>query len=274
MTAVPAPAPSGRTVPGLKSQLRAEWTKISSARALCIQLGLALLIGIGISALICVAIASSWDNLSLSQQIDFHPITISLGGTVFAEIVLVVTGVTLVSSEYTSGMIRLTMTVTPNRLRVLFAKLLVVAAVTWAISVVILLAAFVVGQAILTTHAGIPTATLGDGDVQRTILAAWLTAPLFPLIGAALGAILRSTASAITTTLGLIFVPGIVGGLLPSWWQDHVLTYFPSEARSALLDSTTNVSTHLSAGAAIITIILWIAASFAIASVLLQRRDV
>ena len=274
MTAVFAPAPSGRTVPGLRSQLRAEWTKISSARALYIQLGLALLIGIGISALICVAIASSWDNLSLSQQIDFHPITISLGGTIFAEIVLVVTGVTLVSSEYTSGMIRLTMTVTPNRLRVLFAKLLVVAAVTWAISVVILLAAFVVGQAILTTHAGIPTATLGDGDVQRTILAAWLTAPLFPLIGAALGAILRSTASAITTTLGLIFVPGIVGGLLPSWWQDHVFSYFPSEARSALLDSTTNVSTHISAGAAIITIILWIAASFAIASVLLQRRDV
>ncbi|HEX5479575.1 MAG TPA: ABC transporter permease subunit [Dehalococcoidia bacterium] len=274
MTVAAPAAPTTRTGPGLGSQVRAEWTKISSARALYIQLALAVIVGIGISALICVAVASSWDNLSPGQQIDLHPITTSLGGVPFADIVLIVTGVTLVSSEYTSGMIRLTMTVTPNRLRVLFAKLVVIAAVTWAISLVIVLGSFVAGQAILATHAGVPTASLADSDVQRAILVAWLSAPLFPLIGAALGAILRSTASAITTTLGLIFVPGIVGNLLPMWWQDHIITYFPSNARSALLDTETNLSAHLSAPAAAITLVLWIVASFAIASVLLRQRDV
>ncbi len=209
-----------------------------------------------------------------SDRADFHSVLISLSGTGFADIVLVVTGVTLVSSEYTSGMVRLTMAVTPSRLRVLFAKLIVVAFVCWAISIVFVLGAFFAGQAVLSTHAGVPTASLGDSDAQRAILATWLTTPVFPLFGAALGAILRSTASAITATLAFVFVPGIFGGFLPDWWQKHLMAYLPGSAGDALQRTDHNSLTYISPATAIVTLLVWLALFFITASVFLQRRDV
>ena len=275
MTTVALPKQSQRgAAPGMLSQMRAEWTKLRSARALYVQIGLAIVLGIGLSALICLAVASSWSKMSPADQADFHSVLISLSGTGFADIVLVVTGVTLVSSEYTSGMVRLTMTVTPNRLRVFFAKVIVVTLVIWAISIVFVLGAFLAGQTVLSTHAGVPTASLGDSDAQRAIIATWLTTPVFPLIGAALGAILRSTASAITTTLALVFIPAIFGGFLPDSWQKHVLAYLPTNAGDALQRADHNYLTYISPEAAIITLIAWLAAFFIAASLFLQRRDV
>ncbi len=260
--------------PNVLSQIRAEWTKLSSARALYIQVSLAILLGVGSSALICVAVASNWGKMTAAQQADFHAVITGLTGTIFSDIVLTVTGVTLVSSEYTSGMIRLTMTVTPSRQRVLIAKVLVVAIVTWIIGLVVVLGSFFAGQAALSTHAGVPTVSIGDGEAQRVIIAAWLTTPLFPLIGAALGAILRSTSSAITSTLALIFIPSIFSGLLPEWWRSHFITYFPANARDALLRSEADIAGYISPAKAIVAIVIWLAVLFSAASILLEKRDV
>jgi hypothetical protein len=76
-------------------------------------------------------------------------------------------------------------------------------------------------------------------------VAASLTAPLVPLIGAALGAILRSTASAITTVLSIIFVPSIFGGLLPDVLQENVMRYLPGNASDQLLMTTTDTDSLL-----------------------------
>src|SRR5918992_370452 len=119
--AIPHTVPSQK--PGLVSQINAEWTKLRSVRAFYIQVGLATLVAIGMSALICFAIISNWDT---EQAVTFQPVATSLIGLVFSGLVLAVTGVTLVASEYTSGMIRLTMAVTPSRLRVLLAKAIVI----------------------------------------------------------------------------------------------------------------------------------------------------
>ena len=275
MTTAALPAQSQRrAAPGLLSQIRAEWTKIRSARALYVQIGLSILFGVGLSALICLAVASSWDKMNPADQADFHPVLISLSGTGFADIVLVVLGVTLVSSEYTSGMVRLTMTVTPSRLRVFVSKLIVITFVTWAISIVFVLGAFFAGLAVLSTHSGVPTASISDSAAQRGIIATWLTAPVFPLIGAAFGVILRSTASAITATLALIFIPAIFGGFLPDWWQKHVMAYLPTNAGDALQRADHNYLTYISPAAAIITLLAWLSAFFIAGAIFLQRRDV
>jgi ABC-2 type transport system permease protein len=274
MTMASLPIRASPATPGLLSQVSAEWTKLRSARALYVQVVLAILLGIGFSALICLAVASSWDKMTVSQQADFDPLVTGFAGTAFSTIVLAVTGVTLVSSEYTSGMIRLTMTVTPSRLRVLFAKLIVVAIVTWSVGLVVVIGSFFAGQAVLGTHSGIPTVGLGESAAQRGVLAAWLTTPLFPLIGSALGSILRSTASAITSTLVLYFVPSILSGLLPEWWRRHLIAYLPANASDALLRSDTNYLGYISPAVATLAILAWLALFFAVASMLLERRDV
>jgi ABC-2 type transport system permease protein len=240
-------------------------------RSFYIQIGLATLVAVGMSALICFAIISNWDT---DQAATFQPVATSLIGLVFSGLVLAVTGVTLVASEYSSGMIRLTMAVTPSRLRVLLAKAIVIAGVAWTIGLVTAFASFLAGYATLSTHQGVPTASVGDSEAQRAIIAAWLTAPLFPLIGVALGAILRSTASAITATLALIFAPGIFGALLPASWQANVLAYLPNNASNTLLRVDDGSLTYLEPAVAIAVILAWILLFFGVATFLIKRRDV
>jgi ABC-2 type transport system permease protein len=260
--------------PGFVSQLRAEWTKLRSTRGFYIEIGLALLLGVGMSALIALAVGSSWDQTSDAQKADFEPLFVSFFGLAFSGIVLTVMGTTLMSSEYTSGMIRLTMTVTPRRLRVLAAKTLLIAAVTWLVGVVLVVGAFLAGQAVLGTYDEIPTAKFGDGDAQRAILAAWVTTPVFPLIGLALGAILRSTASAITAVMALIFVPALFGGILPAWWQEHLLAYLPGNASDSLMRDPGNSITYIEPASAAVTLITWLAGFYILAVFLMRKRDV
>ena len=275
MTAMTMTPPAvERTSPGLLDQMRAEWTKLRSTRAFYIQMGLALLLAIGMSALIALAVGATWGDLGEGDRAEFEPVFVSFFGLAFSGIVLVVTGVTLTSSEYTSGMVRLTMAVTPRRLRVFFAKALVILFVMLTIGLVLVLGSFYAGQLVLGTYEGVPTLGLGDSVAQRAILASWLTTPLFPLIGLALGAILRSTASAITAVLALIFVPGIFGGILPRTWQENLLAYLPGNASDSLLREAKDSVTYLEPVVAVVAIVAWLTLFFVVACVLISRRDV
>ncbi|HEY7270908.1 MAG TPA: hypothetical protein VH951_13870, partial [Dehalococcoidia bacterium] len=92
-----AASPPRLNRPGFLDQVKAEWTKIRSARALYIQVLLAVVLGIGFSALIALAITSGWDNLSPQNKADFTPSFTGLAGLAFSGIVLIVMGVTIVS---------------------------------------------------------------------------------------------------------------------------------------------------------------------------------
>jgi hypothetical protein len=268
------PAAGGSIRPGFVSQVRAEWTKLRSTRAFYIQIVLAIVLAIGMSALIALAIGSGWDDSSARQKADFEPVFASLFGLAFSGIVLTVTGTTLMSSEYTSGMIRLTMAIMPRRLNVLFAKATVVTVILWAIGLILVIGSFFAGQTVLGTFDGVPTAKLGDSDSQRAIVAAWLTTPLFPLIGLCLGAILRSTASAITAVLAFIFVPGIFGGILPSSLQENILAFLPGNASDSLMREAKDSITYIEPAIAALVVIAWLVAFLITTAVLMSRRDV
>ena len=75
---LPATPAAGDRRPGFFSQLSSEWTKLRSVRAFYIQVGLALVLAIGLSALICLAVASGWDKTTAQQKSDFHAVTTSL----------------------------------------------------------------------------------------------------------------------------------------------------------------------------------------------------
>jgi ABC-2 type transport system permease protein len=54
------------------------------------------------------------------------------------------------------------------------------------------------------------------------------------LLGLGLGALVRSTAGAISTLLGVLFAFQIVVGFLPGTWSDHVYKYLPAPAGIAV----------------------------------------
>ncbi len=261
--------------PGFMSILSSEVTKLRSVRSTYVEVFLTLGLGIGMTALICLAIGSSWDQMNAQDRATFHPADITSFGAIFAVIVMVVLGITFVSSEYTSGMIRLTLTTTPRRNSVLLAKMLIIIAITLVLGLIVALGSFYAGQTVLGTYNGVPTATLGDESAKRAVLGVWLLLPIYPLMGAATAVVLRSTASTITAILGLLFIPSIFGGLLPDTLQKNVLRFLPNYAIDSLSSTGNNDSlTHLGTAAAIGVLAVWLGAFFAIAFASLNRRDV
>jgi ABC-2 type transport system permease protein len=197
--------------------LRAEWTKLRSVRSTTWTL--LALVGVTI-ALGVVSTSTSHTDGGPPGGGDDDIVMFSLAGVYFAQIAAVAFGVLAICSEYATGTIRTTFAANPRRRQVLAAKTAVVGRLVLAAAAVTTVTAFYIGQAILHTNGytddnGYPAASLAEGDTLRKVAIA--TAYLVVLAMLSLGAatILRSTATAISLLLGLLFVPYIVAGLLP-----------------------------------------------------------
>lgn len=257
---------------GFGATLASEWSKLWSVRSTWISVGLALLLPIGLGALLGATIGATADEPQ-TQMEAFDPVLFSLPGSIFIIILLSVLGVMYVSSEYSSGMIRLTLTVTPQRGRVLAAKALIVLVVTLVVGTIAAVGMFLVTQSLFAAY-DLPSVSLGDPDALRAVAGVSLTSPVFPLIGLAFAFLLRSTAGAITAVLGIVFLPDVIGQLLPQWWQENVMVYLPSAASDAItIGHLEQLPFALDLGPAIAAVVAWVVVFLAVAYVSLVRRD-
>src|SRR5690606_18088052 len=182
-------------------------------------------------------------------------------------------GVNVVASEYTSGMIRLTMTATPRRSRVVLAKVIAVAVATLVAGTVALIGMLVSSQFIFSAN-DLPTLSWSDGDVWRTAIAISVMSPLFPVFAVLLTFLLRSTAASLSTVLALIFAPSIFGSLLPGWWQRNVISLLPGPASdSVALGHLNSSAMYLQPVAAALVVVAWLAGALAFTLFVVNRRD-
>ena len=84
-----------------------------------------------------------------SGKLSWDPTAVSLDGMGIATLAIAVLGVLCISSEYSSGMIRTSLIAVPKRGRVLAAKSLVFAVVTFVVGEATSFTAFFVGQALI-----------------------------------------------------------------------------------------------------------------------------
>jgi ABC-2 type transport system permease protein len=253
--------------------LRSEWTKLVTLRSTTWLVVLGLVLSVGLSALIALVAGVTWQDWDAAERSSFEPIGFALIGGIPSALLYVALGAKAATSEYGAGMIRLTFTATPRRGRVLAAKALVVAAVTLFAGLVLNVGMVVVAQAIFAAY-GIESRSLGDGDVLRAVLVGGALSPLFPVIALALGFVARSTAAAVIGVFVLIFAPPFLGGVLPRWWDQHVLALAPGPASDAVaVGHLEGVTTPLSAGAGLLLVIAWTALFLGGAWALLERRD-
>jgi hypothetical protein len=274
MTAATTPAPAAhRRKTGFADTLASEWTKLRSVRSTYVQVLIAVGLGLSMTALLSLAIGSSFDQLSAEDRANFDPASVGAFGAVFALISLIVLGVTSMSSEYTSGMIRLTLATTPRRLRVLAAKSLLVLAVSLVVGFVLAFVSFPIGQAVLGAYDGVPTTSLSDKEALTSVIAQWLTTPVFPRLGLAAATVLRSTASAITAVLVFIFVPSVFGPLFPDAIIENGLRFLPNFAVDNLVNQDPDAATHLSRPVAALVVLAWLAFFFEAAYFSLTERD-
>ena len=265
--------PSRPTPPGRVTQLRvaaSEWTKLRSLRSTRWSLLVAVVLTIGLPMLLAAVIASQWDDLSPSEQLDQSPLDIALAGAALAQLAVAVLGVLVITGEYSTGMIRASFTAVPKRLPVLWAKAGVFAATVLALMVPSVLIAFFASQALLARD-DLLQISLSDESVPRVIFGGAVYVTLAGVLALSIGAILRNTAGSISAFAALFFVVPPLMNLLPSNWNDAITPYLPSEAGQAML--ATNNADGLSPVAGLALYVAYIALGLAVAAVLLLRRD-
>jgi ABC-2 type transport system permease protein len=224
--------------------VRSEWAKFRSLRSTMYTLLVAVVLMIGIGAVFSAVNASQYHTFSVSAKATFQPISTSLTGVVFAVVAFGVLGVLLMSGEYSTGMIRASLTVVPRRLPVLWAKLVVFSSAIFSISLVASFISFFLGQALLSSH-HLNVAITAPG-AMRSVIGAALYVTVAGLIGVSLGALFRNTAAGIATFAAVFFVLPPLTGLLPASVSNHLAPYLPSNAGGSLWGGSATVHNALS----------------------------
>jgi ABC-2 type transport system permease protein len=244
-TQLPGPAAPARLEPragraGFGGALRSEFTKIRSVRSTYWTLLAMTAVTIGIGALACVGAVSQAGDV---RGPSFDATQRSLVGLILGQLIIVVLGALTVTSEYSTGMIRTSLTVQPRRGTVLAAKGVVFTAVALVTGLVASFLSFFIGQAILSgKHLD---ASLGDPGVLRAVIGGGLFLAVGGMLAFGLGALLRHTAAAISACIGLLFVLFVLVNFLPSSWQDHVDKWVPFSAGSQIWSTVNVPGTHL-----------------------------
>jgi hypothetical protein len=252
--------------------LRSEWAKLWSLRSTWITLGLALLFLVAFGL---IGAAQYKSRISSGEPMrgdfaDSTAVSLSLFGTNFAQLALGVLGVLVTAGEYSTGMIRSTLAAVPRRLPVLWSKATVFGIVALVAGTVGALVTFLFASGIVSgTDAAM---SFSDAGVVRSLLGAGLYLGLVGVIGAALGALLRSVAGGISVLVGaLMLIPGLIS-LLPSSWQDNISPYLPSNAGESMF-ALTHDATTLSPAAGLLVFLGWTVLALAGAAYRLVRSD-
>ena len=249
--------------------VRSEWTKLRSTPSTSWSLLAALVLIVGFGALYCVLRVTRPPS-DPAAVASFDPTAVSLTGVQLAQVAVGVLGVLLVAGEYATGTIRASLVAVPRRLPVLWGKAVVVGLATLVLCLPAALAAFLVGQSILSAeHLDIALSAPG---VARAVLGSALYLTAVGLLGLGLGALLRNTAGAIASLFAVLFAPQLLSGFLPEAWSDRIYPYLPVPAGVAVTAVQPDPAA-LAPWSGFALFCLYVAVVLALAAWRLRRRD-
>ena len=206
---------------------------------------------------------------------------------VFAGLIAVaVVGAMFMTAEYRRGLIRVTFAATPRRGRVLAAKAVVIAAVTFAVGLVSSAVVVTLGQRMLRSRGVYVWPVTGLTEV-RVIVGTAAVLAVAAVIALAIGTIVRRGAGAVAAVIVVIVLPyllTVTTPLLPSGPTDWLARVTPAAAfavQQTLIayPQVSNVYTPsagyypLAPWAGFAVLCGWAAVALALAVWLLHRRD-
>ena len=249
--------------------VRSEWTKLRTLPSTAWSLLAAVALIVGFGALYCLVRVTRPPS-DPAAAAAFDPTAVSLSGVQVAELAIGILGVLLVAGEYATGTIRTSLAAVPRRLPVLWGKAVVFGLTVLVLCLPAVLAAFLVGQSILSAEQ--LDITLSHPGVARAVVGSALYLSAVGLLGLALGALLRSTAWAVAGLFGVLFGPQLLTGLLPATWSDRVYPYLPGPAGVAVTAVQPDPAA-LAPWSGFGVFCLYIAVGLAVAAWQLRRRD-
>jgi ABC-type transport system involved in multi-copper enzyme maturation permease subunit len=290
---VPPPAP-GSALAGFGRLLLAEWTKIRSVRSTLWTLVVFAVVSLGLTGLLTWLTLRAFNagrSDARSSTILADPVGFILGtGLGLGQLAICVLGALVITTEYSSGTIRASLLAVPRRIPMLLAKGLVFAALVLVVGEAVAFCSYFIGAAVLqghdvsvtltvahhtvTVHHRI-TVSLSQPGVARSVTGAGLYLTVLGLFALAIGGLIRHTAGAISTVIGLVLVIFPITALLPYSWGAHVHAYMPTVAGMLITSDhpTSSAAQLLSPWEGFGVFCAWTALLLAAAAYLLQRRD-
>jgi len=257
----------------MRYALNAEWTKLRTLPGTFWLLLAAAALTVAVSA--AAAAATSCPAGHCAED----PAKICLTGIYLGQAVVAVMAVMVVSGEYSTGMIRLTLAAMPGRISVLAAKAVVLTGLVLVTGAAAVTAALLAGRLILPGHGispahGYPALSITDGPVLRAAAGSVLYLALIALLSLGAAAALRESAAAIGGVLGLLYLFPIIAAVAGSPDLARHLQQIGPMTAGLAIQATTNLSSlPISPWAGLGVLAAWAAGALLAGGLVFRLRD-
>jgi ABC-2 type transport system permease protein len=254
--------------------LRAEWTKLRTVSGPAW-----LLIG---AAALTIAVSTAAVGATRCPPGMMCPIDttkLSLTGVQFGQAVVAILAVLVISNEYSTGMIRVTLAAMPGRHAVLAAKAILVTALVLAAGTVAVFGSVLAGHLILPGHGftsarGFHSVWLSYGPALRAASGSVLYLALISLLSLGVAVVVRDSAVAIGTVLALLYLfPILLAFIGNAHWQHRLERWTPTVAGLTIQDTTGLRSLAITPWAGLGVLALWAAGALLAGGLAFRLRD-
>lgn len=250
----------------LTQVFQSEWTKVRTVRSTLWTLTLAFLL----TVLIGMAFSALLKSLSEEDRGGpLDPTFVSFSGMSFGQLAMIAFGVLVVSSEYSTGMIRSSLSAVPQRGVFMASKLVVCTTVALVVGMITSVTAFFSGQLVL----GDESASIGDSGVLRAVVLGGVYMTLMAVFSMGVTWMLRSPLLAFGILMPFFFiVSGILGAVEAT---RKVAQFLPDQAGTMMLtvNEMNDFDRAYGPGGALLIMLAWVVAALVGGYVMLKKRD-
>lgn len=249
--------------------LKSEWTKIRSVSSTVWTLGLAVVVTVGLGLLISILAKNDYDNLNAQDRRVFDPTYTSFAGMSLGQLAMIVFGVLVVSNEYSTGMIRTSLSAVPQRASFMASKVAVATALCLVVGLVTSFIAFFVGQAMLGEH----KALIGDPGVLRAVIGGGLYMTLIAMFSMGVATMLRSPMLSLGILMPFFFlISSILGNVSAT---KKIGRFLPDQAGSKIMQvkSPLDDDTPYGPWGGLGIMLVWVVVALIGGYALLKKRD-
>jgi ABC-2 type transport system permease protein len=258
-----------------RGTLHAEWTKLRTVA------GPAWLLAATAAATVAVSAgAAAGTRCPAGIACPVDTTKLSLTGIEFGQAIVAILAVLAISSEYSTGMIRTTLTATPRRSAVLAAKAALVSGLVLVAGTIAVGGSLLAGRLILpgngfTASRGFAPLSLAHGPTLRAAAGSVLYLALIALLSLGVATAVRDSAVAVGTVLGLLYVFPIVAASMAGdpRWQHRIEAYTPMNAGLTIQATTGLHGLPISPWEGLGVLAGWAAAALIAGGLLLRLRD-
>ena len=253
------------------SAMQAEWTKFRTVA------GPAWLLAGVVTLTVAVGAAAAGVARCQSATCGIDPATVSFTGIYPAQAVAAVAGVLAVGNEYSTGMIKLSLTAMPRRLTWLFAKAAVLTAPVLTAAAPAVAGAALAGRLILPGHGFTPAhgyASLTSATDFRAAAGAVMYLTLVALLSLGLAAAVRDSAASIGLVLGVLYLFPLAANVISNPpLARHLQQIGPLPAGLDAQATTGLKNLPLTPWQGLGVVVLWTAGALLLGALVLKFRD-